>query len=53
MRNILIEMAIAGMIALCIYYVIALPLIGNTHIAAGLAAGLGGFIAIRIGKKRV
>lgn len=51
MRNLLIEMLIATVLALGIYYGLALPIMGDTRWAAALAAGLGGFIAIRIGKK--
>jgi len=51
MRKLLIEMFMAMIFALVIYYGIAYPLVGDTQWAAAIAAGLGGFIAIRIGKK--
>ena len=50
-QKLLIEMFMAVIFALCLYYGVALPLMGDTRWAAALSAGLGGFIAVRIGKK--
>ncbi len=51
MRKLLIEMITGMILALMLYYGLALPFLGDTRWAAAIAAGMGGFIAMRIGKK--